>query len=77
MILNALSRGEDVENLNITLLLLIPKSKNPKNMRNYKPASLCWVQDDSKRVGQRVKKNILDAIIFYTWLRLCAGKTNF
>lgn len=41
--LEFLNNGKDIEDLNLTEIVLIPKYSNPTNLANFRPISFCTV----------------------------------
>ncbi|XP_017624602.1 uncharacterized protein LOC108468221 [Gossypium arboreum] len=62
--LDILNNGHSLEDINRTQLVLIPKTANPSNLKNYRPISLCTViyKIIAKTVANRLQK-VLDGCI--------------
>ncbi|KAK5842664.1 hypothetical protein PVK06_005045 [Gossypium arboreum] len=62
--LNILNNGNSLEEINKTQLVLLPKTANPTNLKNYRPISLCTViyKIIAKKVANRLQK-VLDGCI--------------
>lgn len=62
--LGILNHGHDPTSLNLTYIVLIPKTKNPKNAKDFRPISLCNVimHVISSVIANRLK-GILDQVI--------------
>ncbi|KAA3464864.1 reverse transcriptase [Gossypium australe] len=62
--LNVLNHGHSVEDINRTLIVLIPKTVAPTNLKNFRPISLCTVlyKIIVKAVANRLQK-VLDVCI--------------
>ncbi|KAH1072462.1 hypothetical protein J1N35_024790 [Gossypium stocksii] len=56
--LDILNNGSSLEEINMTYLVLIPKTANPTNLKNYHPISLCTViyKIIAKTVANRLQK---------------------
>lgn len=63
--LKILNNKEKMEPINKTLIALIPKTKDPKKMNEFRPISLCNViyKIIAKVIANRLKK-VLDSIIY-------------
>ncbi|KAA3467258.1 reverse transcriptase [Gossypium australe] len=62
--LDILNNGRSLDEINSTQLVLIPKTANPLNLKNFRPISLCIViyKIIAKTVANRLQK-VLDACI--------------
>ncbi|KAA3471908.1 reverse transcriptase [Gossypium australe] len=62
--LDILNNGESLEDINKTQLVLIPKTANPLNLKNFRPISLCTVicKIIAKTVANHLQK-VLDVCI--------------
>lgn len=63
-ILEILNKNKTLEEINKTFITLIPKIKNPENVSQYRPISLCNVfyKILSKTLANRIKYVITDII---------------
>ncbi|KAA3483392.1 reverse transcriptase [Gossypium australe] len=61
---DVLNGNKDVASLNGTMIILIPKTKDPKDMFNFRPISLCRVlyKIISKVLANRLKTTLLICI---------------
>lgn len=56
-VLGFLNGGDMLEEINQTLLVLIPKVANPQELSQYMPISLCTVQNLLQGYGEQVEAN--------------------
>ena len=64
VVLNFLNKGDFIDDINQTFIVLIPKIKAPEDMKNFKPISLCNVfyKIISKVLANRLK-SVLSSLI--------------